>query len=384
MQSTDVQTIVIGAGVVGLAVATLLSRAGREVFVLEAGSAIGHGVSSRNSEVIHAGIYYKPGSLKARVCTRGRQLLYTHCDKFNVDARAIGKLIVATASTEIDGLNELHQRALKNGVDDIQLIDGQKAMTMQPGLQCVAALHSPSTGIVDSHSFMVSLQGEVENHGGMVICRAPVERIESGDNHFTVEVGDESAMDLSCTEVINCTGLNAVAMAHKTTALAADSIPQARFAKGNYFTLQGRSPFSSLIYPAPVAGGLGVHLTIDIGGQARFGPDVEWLDMNDQEPAAFKQDQFDYRVDPDRADSFYAAIRKYWPDLPDNSLLPDYSGIRPKIHRKEGNEVDFEISTDVDHGVNGLINLFGIESPGLTSSLAIAEIVTEKLTGKRI
>lgn len=380
MQSTDVQTIVIGAGVVGLAVAASLAKAGREVYVLEAQSAIGQGVSSRNSEVIHAGIYYNPGSLKAKVCVHGRQLLYKHCEKHNVAAKAIGKLIVATADDELDGLNTLHQRALQNGVDDISLIDKHTAITMQPGLQCVAALHSPSTGIIDSHSLMVSLHGEIENHGGMVINRTQVEAIKATADHFRLTTGGDSATDLTCTEVINCTGLNAVSLANRITALKPDSIPAARFAKGNYFRLQGRAPFSSLIYPAPVTGGLGVHLTIDIGGQARFGPDVEWLETESIDATSFHQDQFEYSVDPQRAESFYAAIRKYWPDLPDNALQPDYSGIRPKIERVDGSEIDFEISTETEHGIKGLVNLYGIESPGLTSSLAIAEIVTSALT----
>lgn len=380
MQSTDVQTIVIGAGVVGLAVAAGLARAGREVFVLETENAIGQGVSSRNSEVIHAGIYYNPGSLKANVCVRGRHLLYEHCEKHNVAANRIGKLIVATADDELDGLNRLHQRAKKNGVDDITLIDKNTAMAMQPGLQCVAALHSPSTGIIDSHSLMVSLHGEIENHGGMVINRTPVETVEANGNFFRVATGGESATELTCNELINCTGLNAVSLARRIAAVNPDSIPNARFAKGNYFRLQGRAPFSSLIYPAPVTGGLGVHLTLDIGGQARFGPDVEWLEAPSTDDKMFNQNHFEYSVDPRRADSFYAAIRKYWPDLPDDALQPDYSGIRPKIERPGNNEIDFEISTETQHGIKGLINLYGIESPGLTSSLAIAEIVTSALT----
>ncbi len=380
MSSTDVQTIVIGAGVVGLAVAASLSKAGREVYVLEANAAIGQGVSSRNSEVIHAGIYYHPGSLKAKVCVRGKKLLYAHCEKHNVAAKAIGKLIVATSNDERDALNKLHQRALKNGVDDTVLIDKDTALAMQPGLRCVAALHSPSTGIIDSHSLMVSLHGEIENHGGLVINQTPVTAIDPAGNHFSVSTGGNSPTKLTCTEVINCTGLNAVPLANRISTLATHSIPKARFAKGNYFRLQGRAPFNSLIYPAPVTGGLGVHLTIDIGGQARFGPDVEWLATESTDLTTFSQDQFDYRVNPQRADRFYAAIRKYWPDLPDNALQPDYSGIRPKIERSDGGEIDFEISTHATHGIKGLINLYGIESPGLTSSLAIAEIVTSALT----
>ncbi len=371
MTDTQIQTVVIGAGAVGLAIAASLAKSGREVLVLESQNAIGQGVSSRNSEVIHAGIYYPPGSLKARVCVRGKQLLYQYCQQHSIDAQAIGKLIVATTDDEIDALNLLHERALQNGVEDITLIDRNSAVALQPQLHCVAALHSPSTGIIDSHAFMLCLHGEIENHAGMVVCHSPVEKIDITDNHnFKLTIGGESAMTLNATEVINCTGLHAVALANKIHGLNPATIPKARFAKGNYFRLQGRTPFTSLIYPAPVTGGLGVHLTLDKNGQARFGPDVEWLD-DQSDP-----DQFNYQVNPQRAESFYAAIRKYWPQLPDDSLQPDYAGIRPKIERPDNVEVDFEISDERQHGIRGLVNLYGIESPGLTSSLAIAEIIS--------
>lgn len=375
---SDIQTIVVGAGVVGLAIAAELARCGREVLVLDAESAIGQGVSSRNSEVIHAGIYYPPGSLKAQVCVRGKKLLYAHCEKHHITANGIGKLIVACDNNELAVLETLRQRALKNGVADITFVDADAAKNMQPGLQCCGALHSPSTGIVDSHSLMLSLHAEIENNGGMVVCNSVVSHIETGtDSTHTVTIKDDADTDtiLRCNEVINSAGLHAVPLANKTLGLPINSIPQAKYAKGNYFKLQGRTPFSSLIYPAPVQGGLGVHLTIDIGGQARFGPDVEWLDDD-----ALSETSPDYQVDPRRADSFYAAIRTYWPALPDNALLPDYAGIRPKIQRPGTADADFEIATHQQHGIAGLVNLYGIESPGLTSSLAIAEIVASVIT----
>jgi len=278
MSESSVQTVVIGAGVVGLACAAELARKGREVFVLERENAIGQGVSSRNSEVIHAGIYYTPGSLKAQLCVRGRELLYDYAEDRQINASRIGKLIVATSESENAKLDLLAARAKENGVADLKKIDRATALAMQPGLQCTAALHSPSTGIIDSHSLMISLVADIEQHGGAVVCRAPVEAINvnaSGD--LNVTVGGEDPMTLECSEIINSTGLNAVSLARQTSGLAAESVPRARFAKGNYFRLQGKAPFSMLIYPAPVDGGLGVHLTLDHGSQARFGPDVQWL-----------------------------------------------------------------------------------------------------------
>jgi L-2-hydroxyglutarate oxidase LhgO len=367
-----VQTIVIGAGVVGLACGAELARAGRQVLVLEREPAIGQGVSSRNSEVIHAGIYYPAGSLRARVCVEGKQMLYRYCQERAIDARAIGKLIVATSDEEIDTLQSLHSRAIGNGVNDLQWLDADQAQRLEPRLSCVAALHSPSTGIIDSHQLMVSLQGDIENADGMVVLRTPVTDIDCETDHIQVTTGGDSDMTLSCDELINCAGLAAVETAQRMAGVPADSIPQAIFARGNYFRLQGAAPFSRLIYPAPVTGGLGVHLTLDLGGLARFGPDVEFLPDSDSQALT-------YAVDPARADSFYAAIRRYWPGLPDQSLLPDYAGIRPKISRSGNSPADFEISGQTEHGRPGLINLYGIESPGLTSSLAIAALVREAL-----
>ncbi len=380
MTESTVQTLVIGAGVVGLACAAALARSGREVFVLERESAIGQGVSSRNSEVIHAGIYYTPGSLKAQLCRRGRDLLYAYADKRQINASKIGKLIVATSENENAKLDLLAARASQNGVEDLHKIDAATAIAMQPGLHCTAALHSPSTGIIDSHSLMISLVAEIEHYGGAVVCRAPVEHIDiANDRQLRVTVGGDDPMMLQCNEVINSSGLSAVAMARSTSGLSTQTIPRARFAKGNYFRLQGKAPFTMLIYPAPVDGGLGVHLTLDHGSQARFGPDVEWLD--DDSPQQSDGAGFDYAVDPNRSKSFYSAIRTYWPELPDDALLADYSGIRPKAiyenpQSGKSAEVDFQISTPSDHGIAGLVNLYGIESPGLTSSLAIAERVT--------
>ena len=430
MSDSSVQTVVIGGGVVGLACAASLARSGREVFVLERESAVGQGVSSRNSEVIHAGIYYTPGSLKAQLCLRGRELLYQYARQRQIPASRIGKLIVATDDEEVTKLAQLVGRARENGVDDLRMIDRATALAMQPGLNCSAALHSPSTGIIDSHALMISLIADIEQHGGAVVCRAPVNQLESTHNgELRVCVGGDEPMQLHCTEVINSAGLQSIGLANQTVGLCKTSIPRARFAKGNYFRLQGKSPFTMLIYPAPVEGGLGVHLTLDHGSQTRFGPDVEWLDEESIDQESIYQESidqesiyqesiyqdshcetraedktlqrtsgsgannfnapvfnpdFNYEVDPNRAASFYSAIRRYWPDLPDGSLLPDYSGIRPKAVFDDGSEVDFQISTPAEHGTQGLVNLYGIESPGLTSSLAIAEHVTQALdSGER-
>lgn len=374
MIESDAQTVVIGAGVVGLACAAALARSGREVFVLERENAIGQGVSSRNSEVIHAGIYYTPGSLKAQLCIRGRELLYNYARDRQINASRIGKLIVATNDREIPKLDVLAARARENGVDDLIKLDGPTAIAMQPGLSCTSALLSPSTGIIDSHALMVSLVADIEQHGGVVVCRSPVEHIDIKDEgQLHVMVGGDDPMVLNCKEVVNSAGLSAVALATDTKGLNPATVPRSRFAKGNYFQLQGKAPFSMLIYPAPVDGGLGVHLTLDHGSQARFGPDVQWLDDDSQSTGSR---DFNYEVDPDRANSFYSAIRTYWPDLPDNSLLPDYAGVRPKAIYSDKDEVDFQISTPSEHGISGLVNLYGIESPGLTSALAIAERVT--------
>jgi len=363
-----IDSIVVGAGVVGLAVARALAQAGRDVVVLERAEAIGTVTSSRNSEVIHAGIYYPTGSLKARLCVAGRRALSAYCRERGIGHRACGKLIVATDAAGVPALHALAEKARANGVEGLEMLDAGAARAMEPALACTAALHSPVTGILDSHAFMLSLQGDAEAAGAMVAFHAPVEAIAAGPVGLTVEVGGAEPMALTARLVVNAAGHDAPVLAGRTRGLPEAAVPRRYFAKGTYFSLTGRSPFSSLIYPMPEAGGLGVHLTLDLGGQARFGPDVEWTDRPD-----------DYEVDPSRADAFYAEIRKYWPDLPDRSLVPGYVGVRPKLQAPGEPARDFEIQGPADHGVPGLVNLYGIESPGLTASLAIAAEVAAVL-----
>jgi L-2-hydroxyglutarate oxidase LhgO len=363
-----VDCVVIGAGVVGLAVARACALRGWETILVEAENAIGTGTSSRNSEVIHAGIYYPQGSWKARLCVAGRRLLYDYCARSGVAHSRCGKFIVATQADQLDALRKIEHAARANGVDDIRWLEGTEARAAEPALQCVAALVSPSTGIVDSHGLMLALQGDFEAAGGMLALCSPLVggRVHSGtgtDAPLLLRIGGAEPMEILARRVVNSAGLQAQAVAAALEGLPAASIPPGRFAKGNYYTLAGRAPFSRLIYPVPEAGGLGVHLTLDLGGQARFGPDVEWID------------QIDYRVDPNRAERFYAAIRAYWPDLPDHALQPGYAGIRPKLAGADG---DFVIQDADAHGVRGLVNLYGIESPGLTSALAIADAVVSR------
>jgi L-2-hydroxyglutarate oxidase LhgO len=361
----SVDCVVIGAGVVGLAVARALALAGREVIVVEAAEGIGTETSSRNSEVIHAGIYYPKGSLMARTCVEGRRRLYAYCAEHGVPHLNCGKLIVATNEAESEKLVEIKGRAEANGVEGMRLLTAAEASAMEPNLHCTAALLSPRTGIVDSHSYMLALQGDAEGHGTMFAFHSPVKSGRVVEGGVELEVGGTEPMNLRCRLVVNSAGLHAPGLAKKITGLPSDRIPPAYYAKGNYFTLAGRSPFSRLIYPVPVPGGLGVHITVDMGGQAKFGPDVEWID------------DIDYTVDPHRADKFYAAVRRYWPDLKDGALQPGYAGIRPKIVPQGAPAQDFTIQGPAEHGVAGLINLFGIESPGLTSSLALAEQVRD-------
>lgn len=363
--SVDIDCVVVGAGVVGLAVAREMALAGHEVLVIEAGAAIGIGTSSRNSEVIHAGIYYPPGSLKARLSVEGRHALYAYCDSHGVRTRKTGKLIVANTEAQVAQLQLLLKRGHENGVDDLRLLDRNQATALEPALECIAALHSPSTGIVDSHGLMLALQGNAEAAGTSIALHAPLLRARVTADGFLLNVGGESPMELSCRRLINAAGLHAPAVARCIDGLSSDAVPRDYLCKGSYFSVSGRVPFTHLIYPAPEADGLGVHMTIDLGGQARFGPDTEWVETED------------YQVNPARADGFYSAIRSYWPDLPDGSLQPDYSGIRPKISAPGAPARDFMISSQREHGVPGLINLFGIESPGLTSCLAIAKHARE-------
>ncbi|MCP5266367.1 MAG: NAD(P)/FAD-dependent oxidoreductase [Burkholderiaceae bacterium] len=362
-----VDCIVIGAGVVGLAVAAEMARRGHETWVLEAEDAIGTGTSSRNSEVIHAGIYYARDSLKARLCVAGRHRLYDYCASRGIAHRRCGKLIVATADDQLGRLDSIVATAAGNGVDDLRRIDRDEALALEPALSCVGAIVSPSTGIVDSHALMLSLQGDLENAGGLLALRAPVERITGRGPSFVVHVGGEEPVSIGSRCVVNSTGLTAPMLARRIEALDPALVPRAYFAKGNYYALQGKSPFSRLIYPVPEQAGLGVHLTVDLGGQARFGPDVEWID------------EIDYLVDPRRADAFYAEIRRYWPALRDGSLQPAYAGIRPKIQAPGEAARDFVAQGPDEHGLAGLVNLFGIESPGLTSSLAIGDMVADML-----
>lgn len=368
MEQVDV--VVIGAGVVGLAVARQLALSGREVMVLEQAGAIGTGTSSRNSEVIHAGIYYPTGSLKARLCVRGRQLLYEYCAERAIAHRRCGKLIVANTETQAAALGDTVARGLANGVSDLRVLRGEEARAMEPALRCIAAVHSPSTGILDSHALMLSLQGDLERAGGLVALHAEVQRLVVAGSGLVVHVADGTR--LAARAVVNAAGLQACSLAARTEGLDPEHVPQPRYAKGRYFTFSGRSPFQQLIYPAPEPdlhlAGLGVHLTVDLGGQAKFGPDVQWTD-----------DAQDLSVDPSAAEGFYTAIRQYWPDLPDGSLQPGYAGMRPKISGPGEPAADFRIDAPSHHGVAGLVNLFGIESPGLTSSLAIAEQVAALL-----
>jgi len=360
-----VDCIVVGAGVIGLAIARSLSRAGHEVIVLDASNDIGTSTSSRNSEVIHAGIYYAAGSLMARHCVEGRHALYAYCRDHGVAHRRCGKLIVATTAEESDKLASIRARAAANGVDDLEPLDQAQAHALEPALHCVAALLSPSTGIIDSHGYMLSLRGEAEDAGAAFAFNAPLVGAEAKAGEIMVEIGGAAPMTLGCRLLINAAGLHAPALARNIAGMPIEKIPAAYFAKGNYFSCARRAPFTRLIYPVPEPGGLGVHLTLDLAGQAKFGPDVEWV--ND----------IDYSVDPERAARFYPAIRRYWPDLPDDALAPAFAGVRPKIVPPAVATQDFMIQGPEEHGVPGLINLFGIESPGLTSSLAIAQHVAD-------
>ena len=355
-----VDAVVVGAGVVGLAAARALAMSGREVVVLEAENAIGTHTSSRNSEVIHAGIYYPQGSLKARSCVAGKALLYEYCASHGVPHRRCGKLIVATEEKQLSSLEEIRQKAHANGVVDLEWFSKETALQLEPELSCVAALHSPSTGIIDSHALMLAYLGDAEAHGAMLALRSFFEKAVVNDG-FTLHVAGSDPIHTRI--LINSAGLKAPTVAKKIEGYPAENAPRELYAKGNYFSLNKKNPFKRLIYPVPEPGGLGVHLTLDLAGQARFGPDVEWVQS------------IAYGVDPRRAERFYAAIRRYWPGLADGALRPGYSGIRPKTAGPGEPASDFLIQGPRAHGVPGLVNLFGIESPGLTASLALAEAV---------
>jgi L-2-hydroxyglutarate oxidase LhgO len=361
----DIENIVIGAGVIGLAIARSLAVAGRDVLVLEQAGHFGEETSSRNSEVIHAGIYYPKDSLKARYCVEGKHQLYDYCAARHIPHQRCGKLIVATSEAELDTLDSLAAKAAANGVDDIEFLTREAATKMEPSLNCTAALLSPSTGIIDSHQLMLAYVGEIEDHGGAIAYHTPFESAEPTTDGFKVTAGGTT---VECRNLINSAGLSAQSMAEKITGLAPEHIPTRYLTKGSYFTMTARSPFSRLIYPVPNTASLGIHVTIDLAGQIRFGPDQEWVD------------HIDYEVDPARCVDFYEAIRRYYPALPDECLIPAYSGIRPKVQTPGGAAADFMIMDEREHGVAGLVNLFGMESPGLTSSLRIGDAVKDKLT----
>jgi L-2-hydroxyglutarate oxidase LhgO len=362
------QVLVVGAGVVGLAVARAAALAGHEVIVAEETKGIGNGVSSRNSEVIHGGMYYPSGSLRAHHCPRGRRMLYAFCASHGVPHRKCGKLIVATEDAEVAKMEAILKQGHANGVEHFELIDGAAARAMEPALNCVAALRSPETGIIDSHQFMTALRGDLEDRGGMIAFDTRIERLILTQAGWLVRFSGSEDGELAVDAVINSAGLGAQPLALATEGYPQERVPRLVMARGNYFGYAGRPVFSRLIYPAPrIDGGLGTHVTLDLAGRMRFGPDVEWIDTED------------YNVNPARAQSFYASIRRYWPGLPDNSLQPDYAGIRPKLTGPGEPAADFMIEAPAQHGVPRLVQLFGIESPGLTSALSLAEVVVESL-----
>ena len=366
----QVDCVVVGAGVVGLAVAREMALQGRETILLEREDSFGTISSARNSEVIHAGIYYPKGSLKAKLCVEGNRLLYEYCRSHQVGTQAYGKLIVAADANQLDDLQAILYKAQNNQVPDIKMISGAQAKALEPQLQCEAAVLSSSTGVVDSHGLMLSLLGGFEDAGGMVAYQSPLLGAKPIGNNaeggFELTIGGADGMQIQTKLLINCAGLSAPALAQKIEGLSKDQIPKAYFAKGNYFSLSGKSPFSHLIYPIPEPGGLGVHLTLDMGGQAKFGPDVEWLEIEEE-------GQINYTVDAKRGEGFYAAVRQYWPGLKDGSLQADYSGVRAKIVAPNALAGDFYFDGPHQHQLQGLFNLYGFESPGLTSCLGIAQ-----------
>ena len=369
METVDI--VVIGAGVVGLACAHSLARAGREVVVVERESAFGTGISARNSEVIHAGLYYPPGSLKARLCVAGRQRLYAWCAEHGVSHARCGKLVVASTATQLPALQAIAARARANGVHDLRRIDAAELAALEPALTGHGALLSPSTGIVDSHGLMLSLLGAAERHGALLALGSAVVAGHAEADGIVLRTGGAAATELKASWVINAAGLDAPALGRAIAAPASAHAPRPHYARGVYFSLAGKSPFSRLIYPLPEAGGLGVHLTLDLGGQARFGPDVEWIDAPD------------YTVDPARVERFTSAIRRWWPDFDAERLQPGYAGVRPKIVGPGEADADFRIDGPAAHGTPGLVHLYGIESPGLTSALAIGDLVAAIVAGGR-
>jgi L-2-hydroxyglutarate oxidase LhgO len=362
-----VQILVVGAGVIGLAVARAAALAGHDVIVAEAADGIGTGISSRNSEVIHAGLYYPTGSVRARHCTRGRRMLYDYCASHGIPHNKCGKLLVATSEQEMTKVEAIRAQGEANGVEGLTMIGGNAARQLEPELWCIGALSSPESGIIDGHAFMLALRGDLEDRGGMIAFDTPIERMEIASGQWRVEFGGAEPGHLDVDALVNAAGLGAQALARRIEGYPHAQVPRLVLAKGNYFAYAGRPVFRRLIYPTPVDGGLGVHVTVDLAGRMRFGPDVEWIEREQ------------YAVDPSRAESFYARIRSYWPGLPDNSLVPDYAGIRPKLTGPGEPAADFMIAGPAEHGLPRLVNLFGIESPGLTSSLSLAEAAVEAL-----
>ncbi|MEA2988755.1 MAG: hypothetical protein QOG83_1466 [Alphaproteobacteria bacterium] len=360
--------LVVGAGVVGLACGRAAAMAGHEVIVAEAANAIGTGISSRNSEVIHAGLYYPTGSRRAQHCPRGRRMLYAYCASHGVPHRKCGKLVVATNDKEIARIEEIHRQAQVNGCEGVALIDVAAAQRLEPDVSCLAAMLSPETGIIDSHAYMRALRGDLEDRGGAVALNTPIERLVKTSAGWEVHFGGAEPQSITVDAVVNAAGLGAQKLARATEGYPQERVPRLVLAKGNYFAYAGRPVFSRLVYPTPIQGGLGVHVVLDLAGRMRFGPDVEWIDAEN------------YDVDPGRAEAFYERVRTYWPGLPDNSLVPDYSGIRPKLTGRGEAAADFMIDAPQDHGVPRLVQLFGIESPGLTASLSLGEEVASYLS----
>lgn len=362
-----VDCIVIGAGVVGLAVARAMARKGREVIILEKADAFGTETSSRNSEVIHAGVFYVHGSLKERLCIEGRDKMYAFCDAYGVTYKRSTKLIYAADDGERDGLKALQKHAADSGVH-LTWLSAADAKRLEPELHCAAALHSPLSGIVDSHALMLAFLGDAEAHGASIAYNSPVIGGRGTEGGVEIETGGPDAMHLTARTVINCAGLGAQGIGRAIQGVRPASVPPQHYAKGSYFYLSGKAPFSRLIYPLPGRASLGLHYTRDLSGQGRFGPDLEWVDA------------IDYRVQEKRERLFYGEIRRYWPGLPDGALRPGYSGIRPKIQGPGEHAKDFLIQMPAETGVNGFVALYGIESPGLTSCLAIADWVAERIT----
>jgi L-2-hydroxyglutarate oxidase LhgO len=357
------QVLVIGAGVVGLAVARAAARKGHEVVVAEAAAAIGTGISSRNSEVIHGGMYYATGTLRGRHCVRGRRMLYEFCVAHGVPHRKCGKLIVATNAAELDKIGQIEKQGAINGVEGLELIGGNAARALEPELACIGALHSRETGIIDGHAYMLALRGDLEDAGGAIAFNTPVTSAAHKGGQWQVAFGGSGGGEFAFDAVVNCAGLSAQTVARAMADYPATRVPRLVLAKGNYFSFAGKPAFRRLIYPTPMPSGLGVHVTLDLAGRMRFGPDVEWIEREN------------YDVDPKRAALFYERIRTYWPGLPDGSLSPDYSGIRPKLTGPGEPQADFLIDAPAQHGLPGLVQMFGIESPGLTSSLSLAQEV---------